>query len=191
MNKFTILRLGSRKTERLITDTHIHDTGHSGKILGLHITPQDYYNHIKNIVGYASRTLTALYRFKQMPTKIKLHLVKTRILPILDYPSIPTHTLSNAQLSKLQKVQNRALRFAANQRHPYTMDTEQIHTATKTLPLNIRLHLRAEKIWDRILTLNIPTLTSLQEQREHINRYHYNFRSSLDGNTSYPTPLFH
>ena len=69
-----------------------------------------------------------------MPTKIKTHLIKALVLPILDYPPIPTHTMSKTQITKLQKVQNKALRFATNQRHPYTMNTIQIHEHTNTTP---------------------------------------------------------
>ncbi len=60
-----------------------------------------------------------------MPTKIKTHLVKTLTLPILDYPPIPIHALSKTQILKLQRVQNRAMRFATNQRYHYTLNTEK------------------------------------------------------------------
>ena len=50
-----------------------------------------------------------------MPENKKIHRVKALMLPILDYPPIPMHTMSKTQISKLQKVQNRALRFATSQ----------------------------------------------------------------------------
>lgn len=57
---------------------------------------------------------------------------------------MPIHTLRNTQISRLQKGQNRALRFATG-RDPYTLSTQEIHALTNTLPVNIRLHLRARK----------------------------------------------
>ena len=80
-----------------------------------------------------------------MPTKSKTQLVKALVLPVLDYPPIPTHSLSKNQISKLQITQNKALRFDG-QRYPYTLTTEEIHNLTKTLPISQRLHWQAEKI---------------------------------------------
>ena len=74
-----------------------------------------------------------------MPTKVKIHLIKALILPLLDYPPIPIHTLSKTQLRKLQLTHNKALRFATNQRYPYTMNTREIHEYTNTEPINIRV----------------------------------------------------
>ena len=126
-----------------------------------------------------------------MPEKIKVHLVKALILPILDYPPIPTHTLSKTQLSKLQKVQNKALRFATNQRYPYTMNTIEIHTHTKTEPINIRLHNRAKKIWQRLQEIEHPLYTTLTEKQENITRYNRNFPSSLNIINNQPEPKYH
>lgn len=84
-----------------------------------------------------------------MDTKIKSHLVKTLILPILDYSPITTHALCNRQISKLQITQNKALRFATNQHYPYTLNKAQIHTVINTLPITIRPDNQAIKIWNR------------------------------------------
>ena len=126
-----------------------------------------------------------------MPIDINIHLVKTLILPILDYPPIPTHTLSKTQISKLQKVQNRALRFATNERYPYTMNTVEIHTLTKTEPINIRLFKRAQKIWKRLDDLEHPAYISLKEKQENINRYNRCFPSSLTQMNNEPQPNYH
>lgn len=126
-----------------------------------------------------------------MPTKIKKDLVKTLILRILGYPRIPTHALTKPQLGKLKIVQNKALRFAANQRYPYTLNTEQIHTITKTLPINVRLHQKAEKIWQKLESLQKGTLTTLRENQRSINHYQKAFPSSLHSLNEPPAPLFH
>ena len=145
-NKFTILRLGARTTEDIHANTNIYTIQSKGKTLGLHVTKTGYTEHITQRKQYANRMLSKLYRFYNMPTNIKLHLIKTLILPILDYPPIPTHNLSKTQISKLQTTQNKALRYATNQRHPYTLNTEDIHNITQTLPINIRLHQKARDI---------------------------------------------
>lgn len=45
---------------------------------------------------------TIVHRFSDMPTRIKTHLVKSLVLPVLDYPSVSNHALSKKQLSKLR-----------------------------------------------------------------------------------------
>lgn len=188
--KFTIVRLGSKHQEEIIADDDVHLTSNKGKILGLTITKQGYNEHIQNRRIIALRTLHQLYRFSHMSTKIKTQLVKTLILPILDYPPVPTHTLSKTQIRKLQIIQNKALRFATGQRYPYTLTTQEIHTQTKTLPINQRLHWRAEEIWKRIELLEIPLYTTLKENNT-ITKYNQHFPSSLSIINNFPDPIFH
>ena len=125
-----------------------------------------------------------------MPEKIKTHLVKALILPIIEYPPIPLHTMSNNQISKLQKIQNKALRFATNQKYPYTMTTEQIHTHTKTTPLNIRLHYRAQAIWERLEELDLPAYHTLKDNLHQIDKFHRDYPSSLKSCSTIPTPIY-
>lgn len=127
-----------------------------------------------------------------MSIKIKVHLIKTLIIPVLDYPPIPTHALSKSQISILQKIQNKALRYAYNQRHPYTMNTMQLHEAANIEPINIRLHYRAAKIWDTIQTQQIPLYTQLTENMGNIQHYNRHFPSSLNTlNNPPPEPCYH
>ena len=191
INKFTIIRLGGIQEDSLIIDDDIYNSQASGKILGLHVTTKGYYNHVTSKVQQAKAALSKLYRFTNMPTNIKTHLVKALILPVLDYPPIPTHSLSKSQLSRLQKVQNKALRFATNQRYPYTMTTIEIHNITKTNPLNIRLYNRALRIWRKLESLDHPLLANLKEKQENIRRYNIHFPSSLSILDNPPEPQFH
>lgn len=191
ITKFSILRLGARGQDELIIDEDLYDTQARGKILGLNISTTGFTPHVTQRKILATKALTKLYRFYNFPQKIKVHLVKTLILPILDYPPIPTHALSKRQISKLQIIQNKALRFATNQRYPYTLNTEQIHIATSTLPINIRLHIQAQKIWQRLESLEHPLYNNLVNNAENIYRYNCNFPSSLTLLNNVPEPRFH
>ena len=59
-------------------------------------------------------------------------------------------TLTKTQMKKLQGVQNQALRYAYNERYPYTHTSVELHRMANLLPLNIRLHQRAQKTWDKL-----------------------------------------
>lgn len=191
LTKFTIIRMGAKIQDQLIIEEDLYETGTQGKILGLKISTTGYTPHVTERTAIASRNLTKLYRFNNFPQKIKTHLVKTLILPVLDYPPIPTHALSKRQISRLQKIQNRALRFATNQRYPYTLNTEQIHIATNTLPINIRLYLQAQKIWNRLEALEHPFYNTLINNSENIQHYNKQFPSSLQNLNNVPEPRFY
>lgn len=112
-----------------------------------------------------------------MSSKIKTHLIKTLTLPVIDYSTVPIHVLSKNQLSILQRVQDKALRFAFHQRYPYTLTTGQVHIFAKIESVNTRLHKRAVQTWEKFLTLNIPLYTTLTQNTEKIENTTLIFRA--------------
>lgn len=107
INNFTVLRIGAKKREQLIAaNNNINGTRNQGKILRLNITNNGFYRHIQQRKDIAIQSLNKLYRFNSMPTEIKIHLIKTLIIPDIDYPPVPIHALSVDQLGILQRVQN-------------------------------------------------------------------------------------
>lgn len=191
IHKFSVIQLANTRREPLIIDEDLIDFKDEGKILGFKINTRGYLDSVNDRKHKAIGALSRLYRFKNMPTKIKTHLIKALVLPILEYPPIPTHTFSHAQVKKLQIVQNRALRFATNQHYPYTLTTEQIHHHTKTKPLNIRLHNQAKKIWGKIDAQNNDMFTRLKNTIEEGNlNFHKWFPSSLRAIERNPDPIY-
>ena len=92
-------------------------------------------------------------RFSNLSTNIKLHLVKACVIPILTYPSYPLAILSKTSLLSLQKILNKVLRFAFNQRYLYTHPMEELHIAAKMSTINITIPKNGVKIRDK--TINI------------------------------------
>ena len=78
-------------------------------------------NHIAYNKNKVNAALTEIKRFQGLPIHIKTHPVKACILPIITYPPYPLNTLSKKSMLSLQKTQNKALRFAFEQKHPYTL----------------------------------------------------------------------
>ena len=191
INKFTPIHLSVKNTIPLEINNSEIPFQKEGKSLGLTITSNGYGKHVQDRKNKATAALYRLYRLNELPEKIKVHLVKALILPIIQYPPIPLHTMSKTQISILQKVQNKALRFATNQRYPYTMTTEQIHIHTRTKPINIFLHEQAIKIWQTLGNINNSTVNKLIENREHIDKYHRSFSSSLTAIMQDKYPYYH
>ena len=87
INKFTPIALGHRREEIIrINNNNEINFETQGKSLGLKITRNGYYSHVTERKAQATAALKKLKRFSQLPSKIKTHLVKAMVLPILDYP---------------------------------------------------------------------------------------------------------
>ena len=102
--------------------------------------------HVNDKKLKANLALTSLNRFWHFTERLKLYLVKTKILPILDYSPIPTHAASRTKMLELQRLQNKALRYATGQRYPYTENKEAQHYRLNVQPISTRLREAAHKI---------------------------------------------
>lgn len=168
-SKFTVIPLASKRNEDIIADGEYIETCKEGKTLGLKITSNGYLKHVQEILKRGERAIHSLIPLRKLPEKIKTHLVKAYILPIIEYPAIPLCALSRTQVGKLQKMQNRALRFAMNDCYPYQWTTEELHRVTKTKTMNVKLHERAQKIWNKVVPINNPIMTQLDNNQPHRN----------------------
>ena len=135
------------------------------------------------------RALRKLQILRHLPPRIKTHPVKPIIIPTLDYPPIPTHTLSNNQWIQLERTLNKARRWTLNQKHPYTLTTPEIHDITDTLPLNIRLHQQTQILCDKLQLHNFEHWTQLMENH-NIRNFHRHFPSSISKLQTLPEPLY-
>ena len=89
LNKSTI---ATETEEEISIEDNILNTQTSGRILGHTISNTGYGKHIKERYIQVKGALTKLYRFKNVQAKIKIHLIKSLVLPVLQYP--PIHTIT-------------------------------------------------------------------------------------------------
>ena len=151
--KLKIVPLAITKTQPIIIEGNIIPCSKEGNLLGIHFNRRGIQNHIKEIKRKSTTALNVIRRFSNLPTNIKLHLVKACVIPILTYPSYPLAILSKTSLLSLQKIQNKALRFAFNQRYPYTHSTEELHIAAEMGTINITIPKNGVKIRDKIINI--------------------------------------
>ena len=106
------------------------------------------------------------------------------MLPIMEYPPVPTHALSKSRLAALQRLQNRALKQAYNDTlYPPRFTTEELHRKAKLKPINQRLNQRAIDIWNKTQGMRHPKLQDLIGIEMQIREKHHYFtmpRTSLD-----------
>ena len=138
----------------------------AGKVLGLSLSRTGIIRHIKEICNKSKAALVELYRFDNLPTKIKTHLIKAFILPILHYPPIPLLNTSKTTQLKLQRIQNKALRYAFNEKYPYTRNTEELHRLAGIQPINTTLFTRGEKTFNKIMDIEDTTWEEIKNNYE-------------------------
>lgn len=90
-----------------------------------------------------------MFRLKDLPTHIEVHIVIAYIIPILLYPPKPLYA-SSRTLDKMQTIQNKPLRFAYNEKYPNTKNTKTLQELLKLEPIEFTLHMRAEGIKKKI-----------------------------------------
>ncbi len=117
--------------------------------LGLKLQSTGIVIHCTNVKNKDDAVLTNLRRFKSLSPKIKTTLIKTLLIPILEYPPIPICATSLTQKRNIQTVVNKALKFInCNEDNEATV--EQLHIKYNITPLNISIDKRAKKIWETV-----------------------------------------
>lgn len=86
-----------------------------------------------------------LYRFNHAPPKIKIQLYKTLLRPILEYPSILLYNSPKTTMLRLQKMQNKAIRFITGVKIKERIKMEDLHYMTGLETINTRLNNLAQK----------------------------------------------
>ena len=81
------------------------------------ITKTGKKKHVGNRVQLTNRQLQKLGKFQNLIPKIKLHLHKAPIRPIMEYLILPTCATAKSNILKMKRIQNKAIKMiAAN--HP-------------------------------------------------------------------------
>ena len=96
--KFTVIPLAIKKTHPIAINGPNIPYSKEGKILGMSINTQGI--HIKRS---ASAVLSTIKRFYRLSTKIKTHLVKACVLPIITYPTFPFFATYKTTVLSLRK----------------------------------------------------------------------------------------
>lgn len=133
--------------------------------------------HVEELTNKGKWAVTELYRFNSLPANIKVHPIKAYILPIIQYPTIPLTAVSNNNKQKLQKIQNKALRYAFNEKYPYAKNTKTLHELAGTELINYNLYNRAKDIFTRMESMQDNQFMRLINNYERI-RDHLLFKKS-------------
>ena len=116
------------------------------KVLGLTIDNKlNFKNHITQKVAIAAAALSSLERFRDSSVKTKLHLYKAFILPLLTYCPLALSLSAPTNILRLQRIQNRAIRFALGTKWYDFRTSLSLHEESDLPPINLILHHRSFK----------------------------------------------
>ncbi len=147
--KFKIIPIAQLKPKKINVNGKEIETSTAGKLLGLNISSNGFVSHISKTINKGNGILSQLRRFSNLTPKMKAILVKTLLIPVMEYPSIPICMASLTQKRKMQSVLNKALRFIhCNEQEQ--LNTEELHIKYNIAPSNISNFHKPQKIWESI-----------------------------------------
>ena len=190
-NKFKIIPISRRLTDPINIDGNRLSYTTEGKVLGLKLTTTGITRQVEYRRQIALANLNKIQRFNRLKTKTKLRLYKALVRPALTYPIIPMNTYCPSNMKKLQRVQNRALRFATNTKWDDFRTSRSLHEETNMEPINIYIHRLSSKTWQKIQDYFPQTYTQLKNEVPSTRRRNIRFPSSriiAEANT--PTPIY-
>ncbi len=147
--KFKIIPMAQFKTKKIMVNGTEIETTNNGKLLGLNISLTGFVCHITKTIKKGNGILTQLRRFRNLTPKMKSILVKTLLVPVLEYPPIPICMASNTQKRKMQIILNKAVRFI-HCNESEELNTMELHQKYNITPLNISTYYKAQRIWATI-----------------------------------------
>ena len=154
------------KAKKITVNGKEIETCTSGKLLGLNINSTGFTSHITKTVNKGIGVLAQLRRFRNLTPKLKTTLIKTLLIPVLEYPTIPICMASITQKRKLQTVLNKAIRFIHCNEEEY-LNTEQLHRKYNITPLNITNYYKARRTWETIRISETEQYEELVTERDN------------------------
>ncbi|XP_068225475.1 uncharacterized protein [Palaemon carinicauda] len=149
-NKFQLLSITVNNPPPIIIGNIRIPYTNNARILGCTFKRSGLLSHIKARINISKATDNRLKRFKGLSTKTQLRLYKSLVRPQLEYPTVIFSNISKTSMSKMQAVQNKALRRAFKEVPPYFNKILDLHQLSKLEPLNVRFHRLSQKTWDKL-----------------------------------------
>ena len=162
----------------------------SCKVLGLNFKSFSFTaEQCKVQARRADEIVTAMYSLQGLDIKAKLHLVKALVITILTYPCTPLNTVSISGAQKLQTPLNKALNFVYSNHWPNIVSAKTLHERAKIDPINLIIHDRAVRVWDKIaagISADIDTFNEITDLP--FDKPHFRLPSSYGRSRQNPPP---
>ena len=190
VEKFTVIPMYRKNKSDIIIDNNKINYQKKGKILGLNFNTKGIIPQVAIRRNIALHNLSKLYRFKELSQPNKLKLYKSLVLSTLTYPTVPLNTISQTQMLKLQRVQNKGLRFVTNTSLIDRISSATLHETLNMKPINIIIHNQAKNTWEHIKNNLQDTYQTICDNAPLHQRYRTMPSSRFKAEHDNPLPLY-
>ena len=191
LEKFQMLSISAYKPADIYINNAKMQFSKTIKVLGFNLGTSGFCAHIRDRLAKAKSALGGIRRFRNLSTKIYLHLYKALVRPHLEYPAILLGISHKTNLHKIQAIQNRALRTALKERPPYFTTAKDLHEETNLEPLNTRLYSLGLKTWDLLSQIDEDLVSRSRELNTDTNTKDHNWWPRIAVFTEGPPPAPH
>ena len=190
--KFKILSISKSKPREIRINNRLIPFSNSITVLGMTIKRSGIAYHVKQRMGMAKQAAIKLRRFRGLNTKTKMHLYKALVRPVVEYPNIPICITSKTNKNKIQKIQNKYIRFAMNNRQASMEEIRSAHEEYKLETVNTRMHRRANRTWDKLTLIEeeLVERSRMEDNRDETKDHNWWPRVSPFVNGDQPEPLY-
>ena len=164
--KFKLLSVSKLKPNLVNIDGQNINFTNKINVLGLELTRTGIASHVKKRINLAKVTHKKLKRFSKLSSKIKIHLYKSMIRPIMEYPNTPMCVTSKTNKQIMQAFQRKILRDAVKGTNEEEEEIDTLHEIYKLPAINVRMHRRAQKNWDKFSQIEEQLYERTQEENQ-------------------------
>ena len=171
-NKFKMISVSKTQPYPIsVNDVNMQFTNDIN-LLGLTLSRTGFTKHVTNKINLSKQQLFKLKRFYKLSSKLQVRLYTTMVRPIMEYPPIPNALASKSQKLQMQRIQNRALKYAARDTENRHLTVEQLHHTYGLEAINVRLYNRMMKTWHKVHDLNEELYNETEEANNNNVRDH-------------------
>ncbi len=99
---FKIIPLVQYKTKPITVHGRNINTNKNGKFLGLNIQVTGITGHITDRINQGKAKISMLRRFDHLTPRLKVTLIKTQLIPVLQHHPVPLCSISKTQKVNMQ-----------------------------------------------------------------------------------------
>ena len=155
ISKFSLLSISKSNAEPVIVNNRQIPFKNEAKMLSLTLKHTSATSHTTHRIKLSNVQSQRIQIFIKLDSKVKLHLYKALVRPLMEYPIIPNGIQAKAHIyikkkKKMQGVQNKNLKFIAAFSDQRNKTAEELHHHYNLEPMNVRLYDAVTKLWTEI-----------------------------------------
>ncbi len=105
--KFKVIPLAQYKAKQLTINGKNVNPSKDRKFLGLKLQVTGLTSHVTEKINKSKDILSNLRRFSNLTPELKATLIKTLLIPVIEYPPVPLCSISKARKLNIKRITNK------------------------------------------------------------------------------------